>query len=159
MLIYWSRQIQDKVSFLTSMKQESLYLFVIYFVSLLIFGSEARLLLWTQVFFIQLFQRLVFLFPSPQNLIRPTPERPLGFVLINPLLKQLKQKKVICCQLKLPLMERLWHHIMAWMITYLFAIYFNSLYIHAICRPVCEGEFLFCHQFNRSSPMELPESP
>lgn len=86
------------------------------------------------------FQRLVFLFLCPWNLISLTWKRPLSLVLINLLLKRLKQKKVICCQLKLLVMESPRHPMMAEMITYFLAIYFNSLYMYAIPRPICESK-------------------
>lgn len=93
----------------------------------------------TTFFLHHYFQRPVFLLLSLWNLIRLTWKRPLCLVLINLLLKRLKQKKVICCQLRPLVMESSRHPMMAGMITYFSAIYFNSLYIHAIGRPVCES--------------------
>lgn len=90
-------------------------------------------------FFLTQFQRVVFLFLLPWNLIRLTWKRPLGLALVNVLLKQFKQKRVICYQLKPLVMESLRHPLMARMITYFSAISFNSLYIHAIGRPICES--------------------
>lgn len=59
-----------------------------------------------------------------------------------------KSTKVICYQLKPLVMESSWHPMMAGMITYLSAISFNSLYIHAIGRPVCESKESFFSVIN-----------
>ncbi len=88
--------------------------------------------------FIQFISK-TFLFLSPWNIISLTWERPPGLVLINLLLKLLKQKKVICCQLKLLVMESSRHRVTARMIAYFSAIYFNSLCTQAIVRPACKS--------------------
>lgn len=61
-------------------------------------------MLWTQVTFLYRCFKDLFLFLSAQNRIRLTAERPLSLVLMNLLLKELKQKEAICYQRKLPLM-------------------------------------------------------
>lgn len=61
-------------------------------------------MLWTPVTFLYRCFKDLFLFLYAQNRIRLTAERPLSLVLMNLLLKELKQKEAICYQHKLPLM-------------------------------------------------------
>lgn len=141
MIHKWRQIWQKSVYFFMSMNNKSIQTRITFWLS----SAPWFFHLWVKgqtgaadTFYVQLVS-MTFLFLSPWNLISLTWKRPLGLVLINLLVKRLKQKKVICCQLKLLVMESSQYSAAAGVIAHFSAICFNSLYIHAIVRPVCNS--------------------